>query len=566
MTPIPFDTYYRYADLTRLLRELAAAYPQLVRLESGGRSFEGRDIWIATITNFATGADKDKPALWVDGNIHATEVAGSMACLYLIQHLVQRYGSDPEVARCLDTRVFYVCARLNPDGAEWALADVPRLIRSSTRPYPHDETPVGGLKREDVDGDGRVLTMRLRDPDGPWKVSDQDPRLLVRREPAETGGSYYRLLPEGLLEHYDGALIKLQPRKEQLDLNRNFPSGWRQEHEQFGAGPFPVSEPEVQTAVSFVASHPNITGAISFHTYSGVLLRPYSHQADDTLPPDDLWTFQKIGARGTELTGYPNISVFHDFRYHPKEVITGAFDDWMYDHGGVFAWTVEIWSPQRQAGIAEYKFIEWYREHPIEDDFKLLKWNDEVLGGKGFVPWYPFQHPQLGPVELGGWDTLYTWSNPPHALLEKEIERFPAWLTWHLLISPLLEIQEASAMPLGNDTWRVRLIVHNSGWLPSYVTKRALNNKLARGVVCEIELPVGAQLETGDPRVELGQLEGRAYKPVTPSSWAGWGGDVTDDRAKVEWVVKAPAGSVVKLAARHERAGTVRTQVELGRG
>ena len=76
--------------------------------------------------------------------------------------------------------------------------------------------------------------------------------------------------------------LTLAPRKERLDLNRNFPAGWRQEHEQDGAGPFPTSEPEVRTAVAFVASHPNITGAIPFHTYSGVLLRPYSHHADDT--------------------------------------------------------------------------------------------------------------------------------------------------------------------------------------------------------------------------------------------------------------------------------------------
>jgi hypothetical protein len=388
--------------------------------------------------------------------------------------------------------------------------------------------------------------------------------LLVRRDPAETGGDYYRLLPEGRLEHYDGSLITLQPRKEQLDLNRNFPAGWRQEHEQYGAGPFPASEPEVNAVVGFIAGHPNIIGAVAFHTYSGVLLRPYSHKADDTLPVEDLWTYQKIGVRGTELTGYPNISVFHDFRYHPKEVITGSFDDWMYEHGGVFAWTVEIWSPQRQAGITDYKFIEWYREHPIEDDLKLLKWNDEVLGGKGFVDWYRFDHPQLGPVELGGWDVLYTWSNPPQALLEKEIERFPAWLIWQLLISPRLAIHEASASPLGDHTWTVRLVVHNSGWLPSYVTKQALANKLTRGVVCEIELPEGARLETGKPREELGQLEGRAYKPATPSSWGGgWGGDVTDDRAKVEWVVTAPQRGTVRLTARHERAGTVRTSLDL---
>ncbi len=558
-----FDTYLRYDELTRELQALAAEHPGLLRVESIGRSFEGRDIWLATATRFDSGADRDKPALWVDGNIHATEIAGSMACLYLLHHLVTQYGRDDEVTRCLDTRVFYVCARLNPDGAELALADVPKIIRSSTRPYPYDEEPVAGLRREDVDGDGRVLSMRVPDPNGPWKVSERDRRLMVRREPAETGGSYYRLLPEGTIEGWDGVTIKLAPRREQLDLNRNFPAGWRQEHEQHGAGPFPTSEPEVRTAVAFVASHPNITGAILFHTYSGVLLRPYSHQADETLPAEDLWTYQKLGQRGTELTGYPAISVFHDFRYHPKEVITGSFDDWAYDHLGVFAWTIEIWSPQRAAGISDYKFIEWYRDHPLEDDLKLLEWNDSVLGGRGFVDWYPFRHPQLGPIDLGGWDALYTWSNPPHAALEKEVALFPGWLVWHLLVSPRLERLEATATRLGPDTWRVRLVVHNTGWLPSYVTKRALKNKTVRGLVVEIELPPGARLETGSAREELGQLEGRAYKPAVPSSWSGWGGDATDDRAKVEWVVRSPSGGTVALCARHERAGTVRAEVVL---
>ena len=559
-----FDTYYRYADFTRVLHELAAAHPSLVRLESIGKSFEGRDIWAATVTNFATGADRDKPALWVDGNIHATEVAGSAACLYLLHHLVSRYGDDPDVTRCLDTRAFYVCPRLNPDGAEWALADVPKIIRSSTRPYPYDEDPVAGLRRGDVDGDGRALTMRLADPNGPWKVSDRDPRLMVRRDPAEAGGRYYRLLPEGTIDGWDGVTLKLAPRKENLDLNRNFPAGWRQEHEQHGAGPYPGSEPETRASVQFIAAHPNITGAVAFHTYSGVLLRPYSHKADDTLPAADLWTFQKLGAKGTELTGYPNISVFHDFRYHPREVITGSFDDWAYDHLGVFAWTVEIWSPQRAAGISEYKFIEWYREHPVEDDLKLLAWNDGALGGRGFVDWYAFEHPQLGPVELGGWDALFTWSNPPRAMLEAEVARFPKWLVWSLLVSPRLEVLEANATRLGPDAWRVRLVVHNTGWLPSYVTKRALDNKLVRGLVAEIELPGGARLETGRAREELGQLEGRAYTPVVPSGWGGWGGDASDDRAKIEWVVRGPAGSVVKLVARHSRAGTVRAEVRLG--
>ncbi|MGH8671536.1 MAG: M14 family metallopeptidase, partial [Burkholderiales bacterium] len=496
-------------------------------------------------------------------NIHASELAGSSACLYLIDKLTARYGQDTDVTRCLDTRVFYVCPRVNPDGAEWALDKKPKLIRSSTRPYPHDEDPVGGLSIGDVDGDGRILTMRIPDPNGPWKTHPEETRLLVRREPSETGGQYYRLLPEGELKDYDGAMMRIMPNKERLDLNRNFPAQWRTEHEQEGAGPYPTSEPEVRAVADFITRHPNITAGVAFHTFSGVILRPYGHLSDEHLPAEDLWTYQKIGAKGSEITGYPAVSVFHDFRYHPKQVISGVFDDWLYDHLGVFAWTVEIWSPQRQAGIRDYKFIDWYREHPFEHDLRMLKWSDEALQGKGYIDWYAFDHPQLGRVELGGWDTLYAFQNPPPQFLEQEIAAFPDWLVWHLLISPLLEIHEVGAIPLGQDHFLIRLVVQNSGWLPSYVTKKGLEKKTTRGVVCEITLPVGAVLENGKAREELGQLEGRAYSASSPAGgWSDIGG-ATDDRIKVQWVVRAPNRGVVKLVARHDRAGVVRVELEL---
>lgn len=189
----------------------------------------------------------------------------------------------------------------------------------------------------------------------------------------------------------------------------------------------------------------------------------------------------------------------------------------------------------------------------------MLRWSDEKLGGKGYIDWYPFDHPQLGKVELGGWDAMYAWSNPPPEFLEKEIARFPDWLVWHLLISPRLEIYEASVTNLGDRTYRIRLVVQNTGWLPTYVTEKAREKKLVRGCICEIELPEGATLETGKLREELGQLEGRAYKPSAPFRKQA---DPTSDRAKVEWVVRATRGTV-KLTARCDRAGVVRTEVSL---
>ncbi|MEW6400468.1 MAG: M14 family metallopeptidase [Chloroflexota bacterium] len=560
MPNIQFNRFYRYDDLTNLLEQYVEEYPDLLKLESIGKSFEGRDVWLVTATNFKSGPDAEKPALWVDGNIHASEVTASAAALYFIHALVTRYGTDANITSALDTRALYIVPRVNPDGAEWALADKPKIIRSSTRPYPYDEERVEGLLAEDINGDGRILSMRIPDPNGTWKLHPEEPRLLIRRDPIETGGQYYRILPEGFVKNYDGATLKVAQPKEGLDLNRNFPVAWRTEGEQPGAGPYPVSESEARNLVQFISTHPNITGAVSFHTFSAVILRPYDDRPDDAFPAEDLWTFQKIGDKGTELTGYKHISVFHDFKYHPKQVTTGAFDTWMYDHFGVFAWTVEFWSIMQQAGLKDYKWIDWFREHPVEDDLKILKWVDENVPGKGYVDWFAFDHPQLGKVELGGWDMMLAWTNPPPDFLEVEIEKFPAWLTWHALISPKLALHSTDILSLGEGAFRVRVVVENMGWLPTYVTKKALERKLTRGVIAAIELPDGASLESGKPREFLGELEGRAYKPGFIFDEAIEG---TLERCKVEWVVKAPKGGMVKVTARHERAGVVRAELEL---
>jgi len=316
----------------------------------------------------------------------------------------------------------------------------------------------------------------------------------------------------------------------------------------------------VRAQVAFLTSHLNICGGSSFHTWSGVLLRPFDHSPDSEMPAEDLWTYQKIGRQGTELTGYPAISVYHEFRYHPKQVIGGT-SDWLYDHLGAYSWVVEIWSPMREAGIDKYLYIDWFRDHPIGDDLKLFQWSEQKAGGAAHVDGRPFDHPQLGKIEIGGWNRLHAFSNPPPQFLEGEVARFPQWLLWQALISPRIELVAADAESLGNDNWRVRMVVQNTGWLPSYVSKRALERKIVRGVIVEIDLPDGAQLIAGKLRDEIGQLEGKAYKHTGISFWPDY--HVTDDRAKMEWVVRGRGGDRIALTARHERAGTVRATIEL---
>lgn len=556
MPSIDFTRYYGYDELTDALKAFATEYPQLAALSAIGQSYEKRDIWCLTITNSATGPADEKPAFWLDGNLHATEVTGTMGALHVIERLLTGYGTEPGITQLLDQRTFYIVPRVNPDGAEQFLT-TPHYLRSGVRPYPFTDER-DGLYPDDIDGDGLILQMRLVDPDGAWKISDKDPRLMRRRAPDEVGGTYYRLYTEGRIRNYDGYTIKLAPPRQGLDFNRSFPYIWAPDSEEPGAGPYPLSEAETRAVVHFITSHPNISSAITYHTFAGAILRPFSDKPDDQMNIDDLRTYKEIGQRGTQITGYPHVSVYHGFRYNPRGTMHGAFDDWAYDTLGIFAFTVELWDMIGAAGIKERDFIEWFRDHPEEDDLKLLAWNDQQLGGKGFIDWRPFEHPELGPIEIGGWNERVTFGNPPPQFLLETLVPNTEFVLACGRMGPRLELREFSAAPLGDASHRIRAVLVNSGYLPTYGSKRANERKATQPIAAQLQLPADAELITGEIWQELGQLEGRSSKRSL------WGDDFpTDNVQKIEWVVHAPQGGTLSVIVTSQRGGTVRGEVQL---
>ena len=568
MTAPTFDRFLTYDALTDLLQLWEDEHAGSMGLESLGRSHEGRDIWLATITDTSTGAAAGKPALWIEANIHSVELTGSLAALHLIHRLLSGRGGDERVDRVLATRTVYVVPRLNPDGAEAALGRPPRFVRSSVRewpaPWPGPRPELRGVLRGDVDGDGRILDMRVTDPYGPWKADPDDPRLLVARQPDEEGdGPYYRLLPEGEVHDYDGLLIPGAREPAGLDLNRNWPMEWAPESDQHGAGPYPTSEPEVAAAVAAMAARPNICLYVAYHTHGGVHLRPWSGHPDERFPTFDLRLYQDLGKRLSQITGYRHASVFHDFKYDLHKTEAGASDDWAYDHLGVLAWTWELWSIMSAAGIGDdHHLIEWYNDHPPSDDRSLLAWADEHAPG-AFVDWYPFDHPQLGPLELGGWHALEAWVNPPPHLREAEAAKVTQAALFCALITPRLAVGPTRVERVGGPdsvTWRIRMVAVNTGWLPTNVTERAVQRKAVQPVTAILRRPQGVHRAGGRDEVELGQLSGRALKRNTTR----WDRDVTTDRAVVEWIVTGPPGAEVQVELRHPRAGncTVRLRLE----
>lgn len=550
------DKYYRFSEIQKLLAAFSKRFPTYFAYESIGKSGEGRDIWVATITA-PNRSPESKPAYWIDANTHASEVAGSSAALYTMQHLLENRESD-EVKDLLSKFTFYICPRLNPDGAEYCL-DKNKMLRSVPRNYPDASVAPDFISR-DLSGDGRVLQMRWENKDGAWCKSNEDARLMVPRMPWSTG-PFFHFTVEGVFTD-EGARDPQRPmegvRPYQLDFNRNYPHAWRPQHSQAGAGNYPLSEPETRAVVDFLLAHKNVGGMVTHHTYSGVILRPFTDKDDKEMPPFDLAVYKIIGDRGEELTGYPCMSVFHDFIYNPKKPEGGVFDDWAYEHYGVHCYTMELWDPQKRAGIDLSKgYLDFWLKCTDAQELKMLKWSDTDLEGKGFIDWISYSHAQLGDVEIGGWDWMYSTRNPPPKYLEETSEKGCAFALAHAACLPVPSI-EIKTISVDIETTKVDVVLQNHGFLPTYISDLAKQRNVVKPTTLEVSHTQGIEIIQGKVKQRVDHLAG-IFNQNTPRYPAMFIQGETDKSKKVfEFIVKGKGEFSVEWSG--DRIGKVVTK------
>src|ERR1043166_8086781 len=84
------DDYLDYAQMTTLLQTWAEKHPDVCRLRSIGKSGEGRELWMLVV---GRDPERVRPALWVDGNMHAMELTGSSAALTFAETLIALHRS-----------------------------------------------------------------------------------------------------------------------------------------------------------------------------------------------------------------------------------------------------------------------------------------------------------------------------------------------------------------------------------------------------------------------------------------------------------------------------------------
>ncbi len=405
--------------------------------------------------------------------------------------------------------------------------------------------------------------MRRHDENGEWKISEYDPRLMVPREAYEYGGTYYSIYPEGMLcgEDVWPEDFKVLPRKFQLNLNRNYPDGWTIQTALAEGGTYPLSEPESGTVARFLLSHPNIGVLQDLHTNGGSVVRPYSYQDDSHIPNFDMEIIHQFAEMAKAETGYDTIGTYNAFATPNAPPRRGCLDDWTYDALGILSFGTELWNLAAKAGIG-YEDGNYYPDQyrGEEAELTMLRWNDEHLGGKNFIPWTPFEHPQLGTVEIGGWNWKYTSKNPPVQYLGEECRRVTAMLLKFVNFLPELHCKAARAERLADGLYQVVVTVENGGFLPTFIVEKALENKTAKPLRATLHANAPLIRVKGKTEQELGHLAGRMRMDR-----AFYFGDPTEGvphkAVTVSWVVSAPVGTHFTVEIESEKAGRLSVQI-----
>jgi hypothetical protein len=566
--------YHNYAESLAILEQLASEYPGLTKLYSIGKSVTGkRNIWCMEIGNQTKGNAENKPASYFDGNQHDIEVTGGEVTLYLAYYMLTNYGKDPDITNVIDTRVTYIIQRADPDGADafingkvdWDVTKVPGAADADK------DGKIGEDGPEDINGDGKILKIRIKDPAGEWKCHPDDPRIMIRKSDEDATGTFYKLLAEGIDNDGDGKVNEDPPRTRFIS-NRNYPAYWSTDDGRFrGAGDYPLQEHNSRVLADFIVSKPHISVLESYHTTCGIHLRPYAAKPDTDFPPRDLQDYHAVLSEGTRITTYPTASIYNDFTDvdpalpwdKQPDARHGVFIDWTYVHLGIFSVTTELWTIEpflNETGwgdIPRYKRFFAIPEQYNRPDaqVQVLKWldlhkNDPDLAGQGFIDWQSFTHPTLGDVEIGGFTQYWLFNPPPGPFLQKVVEDQAKFSVYRAGITPLVKISDVEVIALNNSEnyWEVTATVENEGYLDTS-TQQARNANIAKPDELTIELNGDAR--TGDPlKIEFPFMHGTRGASFV-SKYRG------------TWHIHGSKNSKATIIIRSVKGGTDTREIEL---
>lgn len=503
--PLRFDRYYDYEEVVEALNVLHKAFPALTSLESIGESEEGLKIYALTINNKNTGAEHDKPGVWLDGNIHGNEIQAGEVCLYYANMLLTKYGQNEQITKVVDNNVHYIIPVVNVDGRSHFFKNAHTPSSSRSIRVPKDDDGDGLFDEDapdDLDGDGNICQMRIKDPNGNYKSDPEDPRVMVRVKPGEKG-EYTLLGYEGIDNDNDGLFN--EDAEGYLDPNRNWAYNWQPPYVQRGAGNFPFSGVGIKALDDFAAKHPNIIVNFSFHNTGGMWLRV---PADDKtqIPASDIAAYDVIGKEAIKIT--PGYVYMPSYKLYPTY---GDSDGQMFFVHGSYTFVGELFMREQETyKVKDDKSAASKNGNRTEQTREFLKFNDNVAQGELYKEWKTYNHPVYGEIEIGGWVKMS--SRLPHPfMLPDLVHRNASVVLLAANETPKIEMNIFEIKELDNNLKRIRVRLKNKNGL-STMTAQAVKDKLY--TIDHLKL-TGAKVITGGKinNYRLNQVSYKAYKP-----------------------------------------------------
>jgi hypothetical protein len=458
-----WNRYHDYASATKLLKELADTYPDFAKLQSLGKSYGDREMWQLTITNFAKGDDKARPAMWIDGGIHANEIQSVEVVLYTAWYLLEARADNEFVQKLLDDRVFYLLPMMSPDSRDAHFYEPNTTHGPRTGQLALDDDKDGLVNEDDyddLDDDGSITQMRIRDKNGKYKSHADLPMLMVPVKDGEKG-EFTLLGQEGKDNDGDGEVN--EDTEGYYDPNRDWPWNWQPDYVQSGAHRYPLSLRENRVVAEFIKSHPNIAAAQSYHNAGGMILRGPGAK-DDAFEASDVRVYDTIGKHGEKvLPGYRYMNIAVDL----YEVYGGEVD-WFHQSRGVFTFTNELFTPFNFFRTKEHEGF-------FGTDELRYQFDKYLLMGDGISPWKKVEHPQYGEIEVGG--PKKNWvRQPPSFLLEEELHRNMAFTLYHADQMPRVRVQSVAVKELAGGVTEVTATLENDRIIPTHTAGDVKNH------------------------------------------------------------------------------------------
>jgi len=501
--------FHNYEEICAYLKKAQAEYPELMQLNELATTEEGRVIWGVTLSK---GNPEENPALYVQGGVHAQEGMGITCSLNFLWTVLQ----NPSV---LDNLTIYIVPCVNPDGSNQCVTTGVNVRSKLERVYgvPNAIVP------QDLDGDGKILSMRWEDPDGEWVDYPECGGVMVRRSPADTEGPFYKVYTEGMIENYDGGELNLGYRD--LDFNRQYAMNWA---DNPNGGDFPANHVEPRTVMNFLSEHPNIFTVIDIHCGTRALI--YSDPANVA----DARLMRKLAFMCRDITGIPPIT--HSRYGKAADIpsssnLRGHIDDYCFAALGIPSVTVELGNGFNTAGMTSQEVFDAsiYTKKYIS----LVAKMHADKGGKIAEPWKPFKHPQLGDIEVGGQFHYNAYFMDPDDMLDL-IPKVADYCLEVAKLSPVLKLTKVTCDAVGDNIYRIRASVLNNSRMNTKIFESGSSHHTDRDFV--LFQITGCE-----------EILSKDTSPMVSSLYAM-------ENRTVEWFVRAKSGDSLTVKVSHPKA------------